>query len=75
MGNTTAEKLTGRLMVTVPYTSRIPKDELEILCDSAKIFKCHMADISRTAIKEYIENHNLRELVAEAKARRARRVK
>jgi hypothetical protein len=66
-------ELVGRRIAMVPHNTRIPEDEQEILRRSAEILKSQMADISRSAIKEYIENHNLRELVAEAKAKRARK--
>lgn len=65
-------ELIGRRITMVPHNTRIPEDEQEILRKSAEILNSQMADISRSAIKEYIENHNLRELVAETKAKRAK---
>ena len=68
-------ELIGRRITMVPHNTRIPEDEQEILRRSAEILGSQMADISRSAIKEYIENHNLRELVAAKKSRKAKRAK
>lgn len=72
MGNMKAEMITGRRPTMVPHGLRIIEDESKILRKTAKIKKSNESDLLRTAWHEFIENHNLREMIAEAKAKAKR---
>lgn len=68
-------KITGIRPAMVAFTSRIPEDEAEIAIALAKLHGCYAADLIRTAWTEYINNHNCREVVAQAKAKKQRKSK
>lgn len=68
-------KITGKRPAMIPFTSRIPEDEAEIAIALAKLYGCYAADLIRTAWTEYIANHNCREVLAEAKAKRKSKAK
>ena len=50
--------------------TRLPKEKAVEMSQIAKMKKRTVSDILRTAWTEYIANHNLREVLAEAKAKR-----
>ena len=43
---------------------RYPKKRTDVLCKVAKGHRCTLADVLRTALDEYIDNHDLENEIA-----------